>query len=104
MIQVEKQRNFIESDYMQEIFKLSPFVTKDMEFQNAYKIDDNSKKKEIIKLSSDFKKLRANPEILNGINQSVAETIQQNDGSIEIIYVQIDVVFILHYYIEYERR
>ena len=90
MIQVEKQRNFIEGDYMQEIFKLSPFVTKGMEFQSAYKIDDNGKKKEIIKLSSDFKKLRANPELFNGFIQSVAATIQQNDGSIEIVDVQID--------------
>ena len=35
ILQVEKQRNFIEGDYIKEIFKLSPFISKGMEFQRA---------------------------------------------------------------------
>ncbi len=90
ILQVEKQRNFIEGDYIKEIFKLSPFISKGMEFQSAYKIDDNGHKNEIIRLSSDFKKLRSNPELFNGLVQSIALTIKQNDKDIEKVDVQID--------------
>ena len=90
VLQVEKQRNFIEGDYIKEILKLSPFISKGMEFQSAYKIDENGHKKEIIRLSSDFIKLRSIPEIFNGFVQSIALTIKQNDKNVEIVDVQID--------------
>ena len=46
---IEKQQNLIEGDYINEVIKDSPFLTKDMKFLSAYNVKVDGKNTVIIK-------------------------------------------------------
>ena len=87
---IEKQQNLIEGDYINEIIKSSPFLTKDMKFLSAYNLKTDGKNIVIIKLNEAFSGLRKNKELFDGFTQSVARTISNNFPNIQGINIQID--------------
>ena len=87
---IEKQQNLIEGDYINEIIKSSPFLTKDMKFLSAYNIKADGKNTVLIKLNEAFSGLRKNQELFDGFTQSVARTISNNFPNIQGINIQID--------------
>ncbi len=87
---VLKQKNLIEGDYINEIIKRSPFVTKDMKFQSAYLLNDSGNSNLIIRLSSEFKTLSTNIELYNGFKQSVIATMKENYKNLQNVDIQID--------------
>ena len=87
---IEKQQNLIEGDYINEVIKDSPFLTKDMKFLSAYNVKVDGKNTVIIKLNEAFSGLRKNKEMFDGFTQSVARTISNNFPNIQGINIQID--------------
>lgn len=87
---IEKQQNLIEGDYINEVIKDSPFLTKDMKFLSAYNVKVDGKNTVIIKLNEAFSGLRKNKELFDGFTQSVARTISNNFPNIQGINIQID--------------
>ena len=87
---IEKQQNLIEGDYINEVIKASPFLTKEMKFLSAYNLKTDGKNTVIIKLNEAFSGLRKNKELFDGFTQSVARTISNNFPSIQGINIQID--------------
>lgn len=87
---IEKQQNLIEGDYINEVIKASPFLTKDMKFLSAYNLKTDGKNTVIIKLNEAFSGLRKNKDLFDGFTQSIARTISNNFPSIQGINIQID--------------
>jgi len=88
---IEKQQNLIEGDYINEVIKASPFLTKDMKFLSAYNLKTDGKNTVIIKLNEAFSGLRKNKDLFDGFTQSIARTISNNFPNIQGINIQIDV-------------
>ena len=87
---IQKQQNLIEGDYINELIKNTPFITKDMKFQSAYNLKVDGKNTTIIKLNEAFSRLRSNEELFNGFTQSIANTISRNFPNVKGINIQID--------------
>lgn len=87
---IEKQQNLIEGDYINEVIKASPFLTKDMKFLSAYNLKTDGKNTVIIKLNEAFSGLRKNKDLFDGFTQSIARTISNNFPNIQGINIQID--------------
>ena len=82
--------NLIEGDYINEVIKASPFLTKEMKFLSAYNLKTDGKNTVIIKLNEAFSGLRKNKDLFDGFTQSIARTISNNFPSIQGINIQID--------------
>ena len=80
----------IEGDYINEVIKASPFLTKEMKFLSAYNLKTDGKNTVIIKLNEAFSGLRKNKDLFDGFTQSIARTISNNFPSIQGINIQID--------------
>ncbi len=87
---IQRQQNLIEGDYINEVIRNTPFLTKDMKFQSAYNLKVDGKNTTIIKLNEAFSGLRVNEELFNGFTQSIASTISRNFPNVQGVNIQID--------------
>ena len=75
---IPKQLNIIEGDFINEIIKDSPYVTKEMKFQSAYTLNMDDKNTTIVKLNSQFAGLKSDKVLFDGFSQAVTQTIMKN--------------------------
>lgn len=89
-VSIPKQLNVIEGDFINEIIKKSPYITKDMKFQSAYNLMIEDKNTTIIKLNAQFSGLKANKELFDGFSQAVMQTITKNFPNVQAVVIQLD--------------
>ncbi|RRD39918.1 chemotaxis protein [Leptotrichia sp. OH3620_COT-345] len=89
-VSIPKQLNVIEGDFVNEIIKKSPYVTKEMKFQSAYNLMIEDKNTIIIKLNAQFSGLKANRELFDGFSQAIIQTITKNFPNVQSVMIQLD--------------
>ena len=89
-VSIPKQLNIIEGDFINEIIKDSPYITKDMKFQSAYALNMDDKNTTIVKLSSQFAGLKSDKVLFDGFSQAVTQTIMKNFPNVQAVVIQID--------------
>ena len=80
----------IEGDFINEIIKDSPYVTKEMKFQSAYTLNMDDKNTTIVKLNSQFAGLKSDKVLFDGFSQAVTQTIMKNFPNVQAVVIQID--------------
>ena len=89
-VSIPKQLNIIEGDFINEIIKDSPYVTKEMKFQSAYTLNMDDKNTTIVKLNSRFAGLKSDKVLFDGFSQAVTQTIMKNFPNVQAVVIQID--------------
>lgn len=89
-VSIPKQLNVIEGDFINEIIKESPYITKEMKFQSAYTLNVDDKNTTIIKLNAQFEGLKADKILFDGFSQAVTDTIMKNFPNVQAVSIQID--------------